>query len=269
MATTPPLPQLPSLTPAQVLGSEPEQWRLWIKQALADTRVATPAFLAEDMNSDTQTVTVQIAIQERVRTRLGKQWWDVPPIINVPILVPRGGGFSVTLPLKKGDQGLLIFCDTCFDTWWQNGQDNAPTAQNWQQLSRSGPTPSGSQIQFELRRHHVHDCGFFPGMWSQNNVLGNYSTNSLQIRSDDGNTIIDVAEGGVTVTGGNVTLSGSTAVSLNSPDITASNGGTSLPLVNSGLVDWVNNVLIPALSAHAITVAPPPSTVETTVLKGQ
>lgn len=268
MATPPTLPQLPSLTPAQVLGSEPEQWRLWIKQALADTRCASPAFLAEDMNVDTQLVTVQVAVQERVRTRLGNQWWDIPPIFNVPILVPRGGGFSVTLPLKQGDQGLLIFCDTCFDNWWQNGQANAPTAQNWQQLNRSGPIPSGSQTQFELRRHHVHDCGFFPGMWSKNNVLANYSDDSMQIRSDDGTTIIDIAEGGVTITGTAVTVSGSDTVTINSPSTAVANGGTALPLVNDTFYQWFVATYMPSVEYTGV-MPTPPSGPTTTILKGQ
>ena len=195
MSTT----QVPAfgLTPAQINQAAPAQWRQMIRQALADTRCATPAFLVEDMGAggEPQTVTVQIAIQERVRPPAGPaQWWDVPPIVNVPIVVPRGGGFSITLPLKKGDNGLLVFCDTCFDNWWANGQTNAPPAQNTPALP---VCPSGSQRQNEVRRHYVHDCGFIPGMWSKQDRLTNYSTNSLQIRSDDGTTLIDFAPTGV------------------------------------------------------------------------
>ena len=109
---------------------------------------------------------------------------------------------------------MLVFCDTCFDLWWHNGQAGAPLAQNASMLGLTAP--SGSQRQLEVRRHHVHDCGFFPGMWSQPNVLSDYSTDSLQIRSDDGDTVIDVSEAGVTVTGNTVTVTSpsSTAGSL-------------------------------------------------------
>jgi len=150
------------------------------------------------MDPVTQTVTVQLALQERVRTATGLEWWDVPPIVFVPIMVPRGGGYSVTLPLKKGDEGMLIFCDACIDNWWAQGQTNSPPAQNTGQSS-------GSQRQNELRRHYVHDCGFYPGMWSQKRLLSDYSTSSLQIRSDDGATVIDVSEAGVTITAPSLT----------------------------------------------------------------
>jgi len=247
-------PNTPGLTLAQVTASDTSQWKLIVKQALAKARVATPAFLTEDINGSAQTVTVQIAIQERVRYNGQQQWLDVPPIINVPILLPRGGGFSVTLPLKKGDQGMLIFCDTCFDNWWLHGQQNAPPAQNPKPVS--WPIPSGTQRQLEVRRHHVHDCGFFPGMWSQNNLLSDYSTDSLQIRSDDGNTIIDVAEAGVTISGASVT---------------AKNDGMALALVNDTFYQWFVTNIMPYLA----TLSPPytgpavPTGSETTILKGQ
>jgi hypothetical protein len=242
----------PGLTPSQINSAEPAQWRQIVRQSLDDTRCASPAFLAEDMNSAKQTVTVQIAIQERVRPANGKaQWWDVPPIVNVPILVPRGGGYSMTLPLKKGDQGLLIFCDTCFDLWWQNGQTNAPTADNVAATASAAgntPVPSGSQRQFEVRRHHVHDCGFAPGLWSQNNVLTDYSTDSLQIRRDDGSAIIDVADGVVSV---------------------KSNGGTPLALVNDNFYQWYTANIQPFLVLKGYVGPPVPLDSETTILKGQ
>ena len=199
-----------ALTPSQVIRTQGEQWRQFVRQALMETRCACPGFLTEDLGAD-QTVTVQLAIQERVRvvptgavaaaSALGAagasggqkaQWWDVPPIVHVPIMTPRGGGYSITLPLKKGDEGMVVFCDACIDFWWANGQANSPVADN------TGVS-SGSQRQNEVRHHYVHDCGFYPGLWSKPNALENYSTDSLQVRSDDGTVFIDVAGSGITL----------------------------------------------------------------------
>lgn len=195
MSTTSQANPLFALTPSQVNRAQSTQWRQAIRQALAETRCASPGFLTADMDPVTQTVTVQVAIQERVRSNTGKLWMDIPSITMVPILGYRGGGWGVTLPLTKGTEGLLIFCDTCFDFWWTNGQTNSPPP-----TSPPGTPASGSQRQNEVRRHHLHDCGFLPGMWSQPNVLPNYSMDSLQIRSDDGTTSVDVAGSGVTIT---------------------------------------------------------------------
>ena len=210
----------PGLTPSQLNSAEPAQWRQFIRQSQDDLRCATPAFLVKDVDVVTQTVTVQIAIQERVRPASGPaQWWDIPPIINVPIIVPRGGGYSITLPLKKGDKGILIFCDTCFDNWWQNGTTGSPPAYT----SKTTQAVSGSQRQFEVRRHYVHDCGFLPGMWTQKDLLLNYSADSLQIRTDDGTTtVIDVSQDGVVISAGSTTAVdvGPTAASVTADAIT-------------------------------------------------
>lgn len=226
-SSTGPVPAL-ALTPSQVLCSEAAQWRQIVRQSLADTRCATPAFLTEDIDATTQTVTVQVAIQERVRVTSklpGAAWMDIPPIIKVPVVLPRGGGYSLTLPLKKGDEGLLIFCDTCFDLWWKYGQTNAPKASN-------ASAPSGTQKQLEVRRHYLHDCGFHPGMWSQPHVLSNYSATSMQLRSDDGASTIDVTSAAVTITApktvvnvtGNVEVMASkaTVTTTGDVDVTAS-----------------------------------------------
>ena len=188
-----------ALTPSQVNRAQSEQWRQSVRQALADTRCATPAYLTTDIDPVEQTVTVQIAMQERVRTPTGPQWWDLPPIVHVPVIMPRGGGFAVTLPLKTGDEGLLIFCDTCFDLWWQNGQEGT--------IAANSPNSGGkTQRQNEIRRHYLHDCGFYPGMWSQKNLLSDFSADSLQIRNEDATTVIDVADDGITITAPALTL---------------------------------------------------------------
>lgn len=247
MSTTPPTPSTPGLTPAQLNYAESAQWKQIIRQALADTRCASPAFLVQDLDPEAQTVAVQIAIQERVRTPNGQAWWDVPPIVNVPIVTPRGGGYSVTLPLKKGDQGLLVFCDTCFDLWWQNGQENSPPVANVPAVS---PNPSGSQRQFEVRRHYVHDCGFIPGMWSQNNVLANYSTDALQIRADDGSAVLEVNDDGT------VSIFGTSGVG--SPQV----------LMNDTFYQWFVTVVMPFLVSKGFAGTVPLNS-ETTILKGQ
>jgi phage baseplate assembly protein gpV len=49
-------------------------------------------------------------------------------------------------------------------------------------------------------------------MGSQPKVLSNYSTESLQVRSDDGAQVIDVAASGITVTATQVTVTGSSVI---------------------------------------------------------
>ena len=167
----------PQLTPEQLTGADTAMWKAILKQKLAELRVAIPAIVVS-FDAQKQTVTAQIALREVRRTPTGAKNEEIAPIYNVPVLLFRAGRFGITLPLQAGDEGMLIFCDMCIDSWWQNG---------------------GVQNQLERRRHDLSDCGFFPGLWSQPNVLDNYSTNSLQLRSDDGDSVVDVSDSAVSL----------------------------------------------------------------------
>ena len=165
----------PQLTPDQLNYAETAQWKTILKQALMDLRVSIPA-IVQAFDATAGTVDVQIALREIVRTPSGPVDTAINPIYKVPVVFPSAGGFSLTIPIQAGDEGMLVFCDMCIDLWWQRG---------------------GVQNQFERRRHDLSDCGFYPGGRSLPRALPNYSTNSAQLRSDDGTTYLEIAAGGV------------------------------------------------------------------------
>ena len=144
---------------------------------------------------------------------------------------------------------MLIFCDMCIDAWWQSG---------------------GIQNQLEVRRHDLTDCGFFPGIYNQQRLLSAYSTASLQIRSDDGQTVIDVSESGVTITCRAVTVNASSSVALIAPAVTAKqSGGSPQTLMTDAWEEyWVENIL-PFLQSKGYSGPTPPTNSLTTVLQGQ
>jgi hypothetical protein len=148
-----------------------------------------------------QTVVVQPTITERTRTNGVIKPVQLPQLTDVPILMPRAGGFTMTMPITAGDECLVVFADTCIDAWWQSGGVN--------------------NNQVEQRRHSLSDGIAIFGPWSQPNVLASYSTSSVQLRSDDGTVILDVAADAITVTAPTVTVNaptinvaGSTAVNI-------------------------------------------------------
>lgn len=187
MSTTP-----LSLTPEQIVASESAQWKTILSRALADLRVSIPAFVAA-FDPAKQVITAQIVIQETVKTPTGPQQATIKPIANVPVCFPSGGGACITWPLKFGDEGLLVFTDMCFDLWWVRG---------------------GIQAQLERRRHDLTDCFFIPGGVSQPNAIPNFSTNSLQVRTLDGRSIVDVSSSGITLTSPKVTINSSGDVDI-------------------------------------------------------
>jgi hypothetical protein len=150
-----------------------EQWDEW--QLLCKLRVAAPG-IVQSFNATKQTVTVQLAIRENVVQNAVVTPIAIDILQDIPIFMPRAGGFLLTLPVKQGDECLVIFADNCFDAWWQSG---------------------GIQNQVDRRRHDLSDGFAIIGPWSQPRVVSNYPTNSAQLRSEDGNTMVEVQSGGI------------------------------------------------------------------------
>lgn len=52
--------------------------------------------------------------------------YDLPIIPALPILFPEGNDFMDTWPIKKGDQGWILFSDRSIDQWQQKGNTGQP-----------------------------------------------------------------------------------------------------------------------------------------------
>ena len=130
---------------------------------------------------------------------------EIPLLLDLPVFFPSGGGFSMTFPLVEGDEVLVVFASRCIDRWWKYGS---------------------VQPQNEFRMHDLSDGFAFAGFRSQPRVLDPVpSTTSMQLRSDDGATKLDVADGVITVTAGDVKLG---------------NGGTLRKLITDSFITLFN-----------------------------
>ena len=176
-----------NLGPQVRLSSEYSQWAALLRQATRDLRVAAPGII-QSFDPIRQTAVVQIALREKVVTP-GKSPVDtaISVLKDVPVVMPRGGGFALTLPIQAGDECLLVFADMCIDYWWLRG---------------------GVQNQFELRRHDLSDAFCIPGPWSQPQILPAYNPTNMQLRSYAGDVVIDISTSGVAITAPTVSTSG-------------------------------------------------------------
>jgi hypothetical protein len=172
------------------LQIQPEIWRRLLDQFGADLRVAAPGII-QSFDSDRQTVVVQLCIKERINLNGVLSWETIRPLVDVPVFMPRAGGYCLTMPVKAGDECLVIFGDNCIDAWWQSG---------------------GVQNQMDKRRHDLSDGFALVGIWSQPIKLVDYSTDSVQIRSDDGATLLELKGGKVTITATEIDLGSSSGI---------------------------------------------------------
>jgi hypothetical protein len=143
-----------------------------------DIRVAIPGII-KSFNATKQTVEVQVAIRERVVIDGVLSWETIPILVDVPIVIPRAGGYMLTLPIEAGDECLVVFADACIDAWYQSGD---------------------VQNQIDRRRHDLSDGFAIIGTWSQPNVIANYSTDKAQLRNEAGTSKVELDDTTINLT---------------------------------------------------------------------
>ena len=158
------------------------------------------------------TVSVQPAVQGSVRDESGKSKnVQMPLLVDVPVVFVCGGGFSLTYPVKAGDEALVVFASRCIDGWWQGGE--------------STPPPSG-------RMHDLSDGMAIIGPRSQATKLDPpVDKENVQLRTDDGKATLTMKpdytietknpQATVTLTpAGAITLEAAAQVTIKAPQIT-------------------------------------------------
>lgn len=142
------------------------------------------------------------SIQDVEMTPLGK---------TIPVHFTSGGGFTITHPIKKDDEGLMIFSSRSIDGWHKKGD---------------------VQEQVNPRRHDLSDGFYIPGIRSDPRKLGGNgngagdglgreqqktkppSTNSIQIRTDSGDYYIELTDKDVNVVCVNCTVKAEEKVTI-------------------------------------------------------
>lgn len=160
----------------------------------SDIRVSIPARVTS-FDPVKQTISCIPTIRELINSNGSINYVDLPELKDVPIQMPRAGNWAITLPINEGDECMVIFQDLCIDGWWFRGG-----IQNWN----------------DLRRHDLSDAIAIFSPWSQPNVISNYSSSNLEIRSLDGTIKLSFTPNGVILDcpqgytiNGNTTVNGS------------------------------------------------------------
>ena len=225
------------ITAGERIASQIEIWHKMLENFGANLRCAAPGIM-ETFDSTKQTATVRLAISENVVINGIEETVEIPILVDVPIQMPRAGGFSALLPIKQGDECLVVFGDSNIDAWFTYGDVNAP---------------------MNARRHSLSDGFAIMGVWSQPNKLSSYPTDAAQIRTDDGTTMVEVKDGTVNVKAGEVNLSDSATLYrlIDERFAVLFDGHTHICSVDSsthvGVTAVPNVLLTPSLSNNATT----------------
>lgn len=92
-----------------------------------------------DYDASKQTATVQPMLKALAGLPSAvKQLVDLPPIPNVPVSWPGGGGHGMHAPLAEGDQVLLVFCEHSIDRWQASNGENPVDAGDYNRGTLAG-----------------------------------------------------------------------------------------------------------------------------------
>lgn len=194
------------MDPRERLSDPEEAFRTAVEGLLANLWTALPCVVVS-FDPAAMTVVLQPTILcEQRQTDGTTKTIKIPVLPDVPVVFPGGGGFTATFPIKAGDEALAIFSSRCHDGWWQS---------------------SGIQPQPEFRMHDLSDGFCIVGPRSKPRALSAISTNSAQLRTDDGAVYVEITSDNVNVVatsdvnvtaGGNITLNAGSHVTITAPD---------------------------------------------------
>lgn len=186
-------------------GELAETLRTLQSSVSSQLRVSMPG-IVQSFDADNVTCDIQIGI----KGESGGESTNLSVLTNVPVVFPRGGGVTMTFPIKAGDECLLIFGDRCIDFWHQSGD---------------------IQETVDERQHDLSDAFALIGPQSQAKKISGISTSAAQFRSDDGGAYVEInptdhtvtvqtsgklianAQGGTEITSPTIVLNG--AVTIN------------------------------------------------------
>lgn len=132
-------------------GSEDERTDLW---------TSMPGKIVK-FDPASQTATVKVSY----KPRLNGEATEIPDLLEVPVIFPRGGGAALTWPVKAGDGVMLSFQSRNLDNWYEKGDaSEAATA----------------------RMHSLSDAVAHLGMEPSTRKLENFNNEHTELRSEDG-----------------------------------------------------------------------------------
>lgn len=179
--------------------------RVAIEGAQATMWTALPG-IVNSYDPATMKAVVQPSVSATLTDRFGvESQVQLPPLLDVLVVFPQGGGYALTFPIQPGDEVLLVFSARCIDNWWKQG---------------------GVQRQAEPRMHDLSDGFAIPGPWSAPRVLSGVSGSTVQLRNEAGDAFVEIDGSDINVTTpSTVTIQCGEAVVNSDADVTVTAGG--------------------------------------------
>lgn len=116
--------------------------------------------IVQEFNAEEQTIKAKVAYKRKFSQRQDNGKYQTvlqnyPILVDVPVVCLGGGSASMTFPIAKGDECIIMFNDRSIDDWFSSGQVG--------------------EVQ-SLRLHSISDGVALVGVRSLPNVIEEYDT---------------------------------------------------------------------------------------------
>lgn len=178
--------------------------------------------IIKEFDPATNLAVVRPAIQAKVTPREGQpQYITFPTIIRVPVVIPyaQKAGLCITVPIRKGDECLLVFSDRMIDNFVKTGGIVKPEC------------CGGDNKTSEPRQHDLTDAICIPGFISQPFKIPEWNTNAIEIRNRERTCFFSMNENRditISTTGNTSTYCNNAIVNAMSTANVCGNGGVYL-----------------------------------------
>lgn len=198
-----------------------------IDTALKEVHTCLPAVVTRVDHSN-QLIDAQITIKRKMSGKLV----NLPLLVNVPLRYWKSKTFSITFPIEIGDHVKIVFAERSIDTWLTEG---------------------GIQNPFDFRKFSLSDAFAEPAMYHQKDVIPNFDSNNLEIKTNSGNTkiIVKASENVEIITTGEIKADCDTLVAnafisaiITTPIMTVDGNLTVTGTINAPIINAATSLLI-------------------------
>lgn len=155
---------------------------------------------------------------------------QMPDLIEVPCLFPYSttSGFSLTYPVKEGDQCLLIFAQRSIDNWLENGMVQDPIETKYP------------------RSHSLSDGIAIVGLIPKPNAISNFQTDGIELRNGDRTVYIKIKDDNIKLeqNGANIEFKADGSILCQTGTVSLNLNGANIALTSTGNINLTGGNII-------------------------
>lgn len=167
------------MVPSELCASESMMLAL-----IAQASCCLPGIVEEFKPGPPPIAKVIPAIMRKITEDDSVRYIKMPVILNVPVDVPfaQNAGLLLTLPIRKGDEGLIVFADRFIDNFVEKGGFQPPEC-----CGADNKTT-------EPRAHSLTDAIFIPGVISKKwgREIKDWNLDAVELRNLDRSAFISL-----------------------------------------------------------------------------